>query len=574
MFKLNDDKNRQLILDSSNDMLIMGGPGAGKTTVALFKAKQIVESNTLMAGQKILFLSFARVTIKRVQERACQLLSKEIQRCVEINTYHGFEWNILKHHGYLLSKKPLKILAPYDTSHPLTNISKEKRDEEFERLFYEEGLLHFDVFATTCCHLLSQSSSIRDIICKMYPVIILDEFQDTNASEWELIQLLGKHSRIIALADPEQRIYDFRGADPIRILQFQEIFNPDIIDFGEENNRSNGTDIVKFGNDLLKGANRGQTYEHVKVINYQYRKEPNTFIELKYATLRAIKYLKREQINEWSIAILVPSKALMLAVSEAFDKEQSLGDGSTVPKIHHEVSIDMEGPSLAVIFIAAMLSFGSCRNCSIDVLLHTLNNYIVGRKGGKLTKADSKLVLSLEKYLKGETIRGKSRTEIVDDCSRLSSWANEYRYSGVVEADWQRTMHEISKSNSKYLQDLANDAKCSRLFRKGNGLNSELGKKWRNTKTYKNAIDITEEALVEEHFELSERKLNGIQIMTIHKSKGKEFDIVMVFEGLYAGRFIYNNEVDKARLNLRVAVTRAKRNTVIFTPSYKPCPLL
>ena len=46
----------------------------------------------------------------------------------------------------------------------------------------------------------------------MYPVIILDEFQDTSADEWQLIQLLGTNSELIALADPEQRIYDFRGA--------------------------------------------------------------------------------------------------------------------------------------------------------------------------------------------------------------------------------------------------------------------------------------------------------------------------------------------------------------------------
>ena len=66
----------------------------------------------------------------------------------------------------------------------------------------------------------------------MYPVIILDEFQDTSADEWQLIQLLGTQSKLIALADPEQRIYDFRGADPKRITQFIESFKPKIFDFG------------------------------------------------------------------------------------------------------------------------------------------------------------------------------------------------------------------------------------------------------------------------------------------------------------------------------------------------------
>ena len=63
--------------------------------------------------------------------------------------------------------------------------------------------------------------------------------------------------------------------------------------------------------------------------------------------------------------------------------------------------------------------------------------------------------------------------------------------------------------------------------------------------------------------------------MTIHKSKGKEFDIVIVYEGAYTGR-IYPDSSDKnkALLNLRVAVTRAKHKAIIMTPSQAPCNLI
>ena len=69
----------------------------------------------------------------------------------------------------------------------------------------------------------------------------------------------------VALADPEQRIYDFRGADPKRITQFIESFKPKIFDFGQQNNRSNGKDIAEFGNDLLQGKNTGKQYKDVSV---------------------------------------------------------------------------------------------------------------------------------------------------------------------------------------------------------------------------------------------------------------------------------------------------------------------
>ncbi len=73
MFQLNEDDKRIDIMKSSGPLLIMGGPGSGKTTIALFKAKQIIESELLQPGQKVLFLSFARATISRVEEQAGNL---------------------------------------------------------------------------------------------------------------------------------------------------------------------------------------------------------------------------------------------------------------------------------------------------------------------------------------------------------------------------------------------------------------------------------------------------------------------------------------------------------------------
>ena len=76
----------------------------------------------------------------------------------------------------------------------------------------------------------------------MYPVIILDEFQDTNADQWRVVQALGQFCTLIALADPEQRIYDFIGADPERLNHFRAAFTPVEVDLSTDNYRSAGTD--------------------------------------------------------------------------------------------------------------------------------------------------------------------------------------------------------------------------------------------------------------------------------------------------------------------------------------------
>ena len=83
------------------------------------------------------------------------------------------------------------------------------------------------------------------------------------------------------------------------------------------------------------------------------------------------------------------------------------------------------------------------------------------------------------------------------------------------------------------------------------------------------------DALTQEHFSLNTKRWNGISVMTIHKSKGKEFDVVIVYEGRYHNKIVSSPErKEQAILNLRVAVTRAKEHTYILTPDDEPCLLL
>ena len=94
-------KEKQRVLDGTGHMLIKGGPGSGKTTIALLKAKSIVETGILRDEQSVLFLSFARSTIARVEQHSQTVIDKETRRKIEITTYHSFIWSILRSHGYL-----------------------------------------------------------------------------------------------------------------------------------------------------------------------------------------------------------------------------------------------------------------------------------------------------------------------------------------------------------------------------------------------------------------------------------------------------------------------------------------
>ena len=76
-------------LQSTGHVLAMGGPGSGKTHVALVKARDEIRSAKLLSGQRILFLSFARPTVARVLEKAKELITADDLRLLDVNTYHG-----------------------------------------------------------------------------------------------------------------------------------------------------------------------------------------------------------------------------------------------------------------------------------------------------------------------------------------------------------------------------------------------------------------------------------------------------------------------------------------------------
>lgn len=577
MFQLKEDTKRNAVLQATGNILIMGGPGSGKTTIALFKAKKIIENGTLKSGQKILFLSFARATISRVEEHAGSLIPKEIKSYIEINTYHGFIWNILQRHGYLLVDKPLKLLPPHEASIKMGGVKKEHISENAHRLFEESGMVHFDIFASLCKELLKKSNSLRKIICDIYPIIILDEFQDTNPDEWELIRLLGLQSTLIALADPDQRIYDFRGADPKRISNFIADFIPDTFDFGTENNRSNGTDIVEFGNDLLAKRNKGKTYNDVMVRTYSSHIPERKHIVLKAQLLRAIKWLNKQiPTCDWSLAILVPSNTLMMEVSDVLQKEQRISAEKTLPKITHDVAIDASGPSLAALFVATLLEKGSEKECSVVDVLKPLTSHILGRKSNSTpSKADVDLCAAIEKFISDGKINGKNRKALVNECEMIATTVNAVQFSGNIIADWKTIVEIVSGCSSLYIQHIVNDVRFLRLLQKGTQLYSLLAVLWMDKHSYHGAVDAVSLALTQEHFSMSTKKWDGVNVMTIHKSKGKEFDVVIVYEGRYQGRIVSKpDRIDQARLNLRVAVTRAKKCAMILTPEEDPCPLL
>ena len=605
MFELSENKKK--IVAHNGHLLVHGGPGCGKTTVSIIKAEALV-SGPLRPTQKVLFLSFARATVARVIEALAEHSASkpEARRRVDVDTYHAFFWRLLQSHGYLLGlPRRLSILAPpaqavalssirheFGPTKKLNEVDKKKKlareTEELHRLAIQEGKVCFDLFADFAAQLLDGSTKICQLVSSAYPVIILDEFQDTSAEQWRVVQCLGKNSTLIALADPEQRIYDFIGADVKRLDHFRERFKPLEIDLSGENHRSGGTDIATFGNDLLKGKFR-KSYVGMSLFLFP-PNQNQAIAALKGQTLQARKRLLELGNKHWSLAVLVPTKRMMRQVSDAFRIAQP-----SMPAINHRAAIDMEGAILAAEVIAFFMQ-PRAPTGDFEAFVELVCNFYCGKGGDDPSATDINQSVAVRKaFEKSLALRDRGKAipanSIMVPMIAGYERARSLTITGNPDDNWTAVRKVMMECGCKRLADVVEESRNVRFLDRGTQLREALALDWRNNGSYLNALDIVRQAFIREHFAVSGKPEAGVVVMNMHKAKGKQFDEVIIFEGWpirdkrdknkiasNPDRIVRGNsdqcDLTHARYTFRVSVTRAKMRTTILTPKGNPCILL
>ncbi len=599
--KLTDDQQR--VLEAEGNCLVLGGPGAGKTTISIMKAAAFVEAE-LKPEQRVLFLSFARATVSRVSEGIDRDLAvpKTVSSRIEIDTYHSFFWRILKGHGYLLNlPHSLELLLPADVAGVLSELRTttdqsrndgllELTDEEksvLETVAFESGKISFDLFAPLLADLLTNFPTIGDLVANRYPLIILDEFQDTSEEQWEIVKQLGSKSRCLALADPDQRIFDFIATDPERPNQFIKHFEAEEIDLGGFSHRNLHTDITLFGDDVLKGAFSQIAYEGVCLVGYhrvEARAHANLFSEVMQARKRAIA----ASGEAWSVAVLVPTKPLTKKISDLFT--HGLG---RLPAIPHTAVIERDAAILSANCIGNLLEKRSTAE-NFERFVLQVASFYRGRSGSSPAKGHLKTANS---FAAGLQKRQKLRAEGKDlpGHSKVRKMEKVYdevlalMFTGDPQQDWVKVRNVLEKGCCVQLRDIAEEARNLRFLDRGKQLRLVLSEAWDGTAAYPTALDLTKEAFVQEHFATAGQPESGVVIMNLHKAKGKQFDETILFEDMpiitrdkgivrNSGRFVRANEADdklaQYRKNFRMAVTRSKYRTIILTPNQDKCILV
>jgi DNA helicase-2/ATP-dependent DNA helicase PcrA len=596
------DKQRQ-VLDAEGNCLVLGGPGVGKTTIAIMKAAAFVEAE-LKPEQHVLFLSFARATVSRVSEGIARDLHipKAVSSRIEVDTYHSFFWRILKGHGYLLNlPHSLELLLPADVAGVLSELrttTDQSRDDGLLELTnaekdvlhavaFDTGKIGFDLFAPLLADLLTNFPTIGDLVANRYPLIILDEFQDTSEEQWEIVKQLGSKSRCLALADPDQRIFDFIATDPERPNQFVKHFEAEEIDLGGFSHRNLHTDITLFGNDVLKGEFSQAAYEGVNLVGY-HRIEARAYASLFSEVIQARKRAIAASGEAWSVAVLVPTKPLTKKISDLFI--QGLGQ---LPAIPHTAVIERDAAILSAHCIGNLLEKRPIAE-NFERFALQVASFYRGRSGDKPSKGHLMMANSFVADLqKRQVLHGEGK--VLPAASKVRKMEHVYNevlalhFTGDPQKDWVMVRNVLEKGSCVQLRDIAEEARNLRFLDRGKQLRLMLSEDWDGVATYPHSFALTKEAFVQEHFATAGQPESGVVIMNLHKAKGKQFDETILFEDMpiiargigivrNSGRFVRGNEVDEKlgqyRKNFRMAVTRSKFRTTILTPSQNKCILI
>lgn len=581
-----NELQRKAVLHNEGPCLVIAGAGSGKTKVLTTRIANLVLNG--VPSYNILAITFTNKAAKEMKERLEKLVP---ENNAFVGTFHSFGLRIIRENtdslnmtsnftildsddvGTLIKKiikekgydpkqvtpSFVKNKISFIKNEMLTNSEAEKLlNTDMDKIAYQiyieynmklrkNNSVDFDDLLKLPVELFRKNPSILEHYQDKFKYILIDEYQDTNEVQYQLVKLLAaKYQNLFVVGDPDQSIYQFRGANYQNILNFEHDYkNTEVIAL-EDNYRSTKM-ILDAANSVIKNNSerkeKNLRSHHGDGVKIKYMRGYNEKDEI-VKVITEIKNLLESGYSKKDIAIFYRTNAQSRVVEEQFLKENIPYKvvGSYYFYARKEIkdlicylrliSNSLDDISLRRVINTPKRGIGeaSITKLEKEALLNNTSMYDAITSGKELEF--KRIIEELKKDMESMSL-----TELVDDVLEKSGMKNSLEADNTLESELR-------------LDNLMEFKSITATFEQNTG-SVDL-------KDFLEEISLI--ADIEEHKEDSD----VVTLMTIHSAKGLEFPVVFLVgmeEGIFPHQnsFCEENGIEEERRLCYVGITRAEK---------------
>ena len=574
---------QEAICFGEGTMLVLAGPGSGKTAVITQRIRYLVEERHIKPSD-ILTITFTKAAALEMKQRACQIC-RGAENAV-FGTFHSVFFQIIRssskfqNYSIMTEQQKLQILRPLLKGKKLDcvqmssfceqflsdlsfykNTGREREEkagqkqaeqmqlhelrQAYEQCCRKRWLLDFDDILIYCYRLLTEDSGLRDRWENRFRYILIDEFQDINDVQYQIIKLLSaNYENLFVVGDDDQAIYSFRGADPSYMHRFLEDY--------PKSRQVNLNINYRCGDRILALAARSIAHN-----KYRFEKEikagnsgenrviaacfQNRAEELSFLTEEILTHL-----NEGLTAILVRTNRMAEQVAEACFRRQ-------IPYQMREKKQDFYAQKCVVEVLSVIRFVAEGRNRSdfmafMNKPVRYINREMLQKETVDLWALLEECREDPEQYRIIQKLQQDlAMVEMLDPFGAISYIRK------VMQYDCCLSPGETGEKEKEILDELLE--RC-REFHSHTAFLSHIA-------AYRSKLE-QESNRKQPEADQGNAKRNPVRIMTYHGSKGLEFDTVFLpflnSGDVPHGRNLSTMELEEERRLFYVAVTRAKKS--------------
>jgi Superfamily I DNA and RNA helicases len=597
-----NDYQRKIIKTINGPVLVIAGAGSGKTRVITYRIVHMIQ-NIGIPPSNILALTFTKKAAKEMKNRIYDMIEDKVNfDQITLGTFHSIFSGILRKESHWLGfQSNYTIYDQKDSENLIKKILKDievnrfinykevrKRISEYKNNLYylkknklenkkldfftkiynsytrrclKANALDFDDILLHTNHLFFYFPSILEKYQKKFRYILIDEFQDTNLSQYRIIKnLVSKHQNLFVVGDDAQSIYAFRGANISNILNFHLDYKNAKIFRLEQNYRSTNH-IVQASNRIIS-FNKNQILKKIWTNNEKGEKiriysASSELEEAEYIASSILSIKKEKNLRYENFAILYRIN------KQSHIIEYSLKKKNIPYHIYGSISFEMKKEIRDFLAYLRVIVNPNDEESLLRILkkgnLKTVENILNLSKKKETTIYN--IIKDIENYQHLLKINNKTKNNFIN----LILTIEKLRIN--IEQDSAYTIAKnvvifLSEKNSKnynredfqYILDHIFQYVKEQKELKKNGDTSLFG--------------FLQCFYLEINEVINPDEKNKVSLMTVHLSKGLEFSIVFIpglEENLFPSKSDFENQfkIEEERRLFYVALTRAQKKAIL-----------